>query len=102
MPDKCFDSCSLDKESDRMRKTLFASKFPISEYMDNTSRIGQVIMDTNFHCHEKCKRGGCTHSWSVDLAKYPFSKRRCKYLSTSTGQLKSIARPKEGCYYERC
>lgn len=63
-----------------MRKTLFAGPHIFSEYMDNTSRIGSVILNKNLHCHKKCERQVCAHPYSIDLTTNPYPKRKCKYV----------------------
>lgn len=50
-------------------KQLFAGPHPISEYMDNIGRVGQVIMDRNLHCHENCTKNRCEHEFTVDVTK---------------------------------
>lgn len=77
VPNECFDRCKLNAQGKAKRWTLFASLYPVSEYMDNVSRIGHVIMNSNFHCHKKCRRTGCTHPFVVDLDKNLFGKRKC-------------------------
>lgn len=59
-------------------KQLFASSYPISEYMDNISRIGQVIMNEELHCHKNCTKNRCEHKFAVDLNKQPSKKTKCK------------------------
>lgn len=83
VPDQCFGRCSLDREREKRQRTLFASQFPVSEYMDSVGRIGQVIMDTNLHSHEQCRVAGCKHPYSVDMSKYP--RHRSKYTDALCG-----------------
>lgn len=56
---------------------LFASAFPISEYMDNISRIGQVIMNKRLDCHDSCTKRKCEHPFAVNLSKQPTSQMKC-------------------------
>lgn len=77
VPNECFDRCRLNAKGKAKRWMLFASRYPVSEYMDNVSRIGHVIMNSNFHCHKKCRRTRCIHPFVVDLDKNPFGKRKC-------------------------
>lgn len=102
VPDECFDRCRLNPEGIEARRAIFASKFPVSEYMDNVSRIGHVIMNTNFHCHQKCRRRACEHPFVVDLNKDIFRKRKCEYINTPCGGFRSKFKPKPGYYYKEC
>lgn len=52
-------------------KLLFAGPHPISEYMDNISRVGQVVMSNNLHCHDNCFKNTCKHAFTVDVTKRP-------------------------------
>lgn len=52
-------------------KLLFAGPHPISEYMDNISRVGQVVMSNNLHCHKNCSKNTCKHAFTVDVTKRP-------------------------------
>lgn len=54
---------------------LFAGPHPISEYMDNISRVGQVIINEELHCHTECTKNRCKHAFVVDLTKQPTCKR---------------------------
>lgn len=66
----------------RVKKTqfrqLFASPYPISEYMDNISRVGQVIMNKKLHNHSSCTKKKCEHPFVVDLLKDPTRNTKCK------------------------
>lgn len=57
-------------------KQLFAGPYPISEYMDNISRVGQVIMNENLHCHENCTKNRCEHAFTVDVTKQPMKRNQ--------------------------
>lgn len=73
-----------------MRRSLFASKYPVSEYTDNVGRIGKMIMDRNLNCHGKCHNKACQHPYTVDLSEHPSKKRmECKYIKNSCGGLSS-------------
>lgn len=52
-------------------KLLFAGPHPISEYMDNISRVGQVVMNENLHSHENCTKNRCKHAFTVNVTKQP-------------------------------
>lgn len=87
MPDGCFDHCKL-KGRKSGQNCLFASEFPVSEYMDNISRIGQMIMKQNLHCHEDC-RDKCKHEFMLNLEMDPRSKQICQYRKTNSGAFRS-------------
>lgn len=59
-------------------KQLFAGPHPISEYMDNISRVGQVITNEELHCHKNCTKSRCEHKFVVDLTKQPTKQIKCK------------------------
>lgn len=80
VPDECFNHCKLgmDKMHDKMRRPLFASTFPVSEYMDNINRVGHLIMNTNLHRHKRCKND-CSHPYVLDLQENIFKRKKCTY-----------------------
>lgn len=62
-------------------RQLFAGPYPISEYMDNISRVGQVIMNDGLNCHEHCTKNRCKHKFIVDLNKPPKKKNQIHTVS---------------------
>lgn len=57
-------------------KLLFAGPYPISEYMDNISRVGQVVMNENLHCHGNCTKSKCEHPFTVNVTKQPMKRNQ--------------------------
>lgn len=55
----CLDYSNERGKAKSTRNKLFASTFPVSEYMDNIGRIGNIILDRNLHYHKKCRRNNC-------------------------------------------
>lgn len=94
VPDDCFESCKLKIGGLTARKTLFAGPHILSEYMDNTSRTGGVILNTNLHCHKKCDRTACSHPFTIDLTTNPYQKRKCKYVKKTDCKYQSKAQVK--------
>lgn len=72
--DECFTHCKIDIDEKMKHKTLFASKYMVSEYKDNISRVGRIITDLNLHCHENCWATECNHPYAVDMSKHPKTK----------------------------
>lgn len=66
VPDDCFGHCALVQH----RKNVVASQFPVSEYMDNISRVGKMILKSRLHEHKKCFNK-CLHSYVLDWRKKP-------------------------------
>lgn len=73
VPDDCFGHCKVgERRSVPKRRQLNASEYPVSEYMDNVSRIGKVIMRSRIHEHKKkCVKRECAHPYVLDWGQKP-------------------------------
>lgn len=104
VPYNCFDHCKLHPDVKRAKSRLFASTFPVSEYMDNIGRVGRVIIDNDMHCHRKCGRAWCSHPYVVNLQQDPRMKKEpCIYRKTGCCGFKSTFKPANSSNeFERC
>lgn len=73
VPDDCFGHCKVGvRRSVPERSKLNASEYPVSEYMDNVSRIGNVIIKSQIHDHKKkCVKRECAHPYVLDWGQMP-------------------------------
>lgn len=63
--EKCFKHCALKNKNPPQPEN---PKRRISEYMDTTSRIGELIIKHRLHDHRKCGKKGtrCQHIFLID------------------------------------
>lgn len=102
VPNECFDRCNLNPAKKAARRRLFASDFRVSEYMDNTSRIGHEILHNNLHDHRNCVRRACRHHFVVDMAKNVFHKPACKYFNRGCGFESKLGYQRKGLISFEC